>query len=561
MNTHHLPSAQIPVRDFRTVLLWPLRLEPTGSLKTEYREDNQKCASDWISEYATFLTAGDSKWKKLDDYYIEHEPHDGKRYAEFVYFHPFIHRCLFDPQSPVSVLTRTDITHANITLRDGDVTWQCAVEGIHLYLFPADVAILTVRLGSPRTATPGRDFRLSDAMDFLDRVRRIYPPYYTVDETSGKLSPGAVVNHFGWITNGGSGARSDFDCVEGYQGTVRAHRRPPVARHWQALLEPLVPHPLEGRRSLAYSQLEDDRIPVLSYIAVDDPRAIYDQDWVRLAVCDAYDTSTKWPYSKTFLNTFEQDHCYDRFWMGREAAQGVDAEHLTTRYLVTGYSFVAVGRKGDRFFDNVIPDHVLRIYALLALLAHLQKAALLGFWQRLATMIHEFECKPPSDESKKQLLAYQDWLFQDLTDFTGRFYFREVSNQVQAIELFEMMTRHLRVRQFYEDVVRQSEFVKTVVYDEWRRRQEAQQQAIADEQASISRLAHRALPVGVAASVLGLSFGLPQLDELMKRLMEELKWSASQRIWSSVAMSLVILALFWGLGYLLVNGRKGRVKK
>lgn len=73
------------------------------------------------------------------------------RYAEFVYFHPFIRRFLYgDPDSERAVLQifkRTDVKKLHIVLGNGQAL-DFNVNRIHLYVFDIEIAILVLEISS-----------------------------------------------------------------------------------------------------------------------------------------------------------------------------------------------------------------------------------------------------------------------------------------------------------------------------------------------------------------------------------------------------------------------------
>jgi len=529
----------------RLVMIWPLRLSSRGYLKADWHDSKDQGACKWIGEYADWIEnkskdeKGKPRWTRINDYYTD----SGRRkhltpqakYGEFLYFHPFIQQIFFDKKdSAIAVLEREDISEARIQLREGDVVWRFPVERVNLFLFPTDVAIAAVQLNMPQAEqyAAEHELLLSDLMDILDWSRRIYPPFF-----NNENRPGLVPKLFEWLPSA-YGNSSDFECMDSYLRTTAEKRTTPVARHWRTLMSPLRPEDHDDAEGLCYSQLEDDRLGVLSYIAVDDPQRISPQDWVRLAFCDEHGASNKWPYSRSFLESFDRENCYDRFWD--------PAEGFTTRYLLTGYSFLAVGRQTDDFFRFVVPQHVEQQYFLLAVLAHMQKASLLGFWKRLADMQQEFEKEKASDESKATLFEAQEWLLVDLSDFISRFYFREVSNQLQGMELFDCMTKQMRIPQLFAEVVQQSEFVRKVLFEQWQEKTIAKQDRIATYQSDLGQLAHKLLPLSIAASVLGLSIGFGKVESALLGLVGAAQVPLPEVV-ASMALALLLFGLLWFL--------------
>jgi hypothetical protein len=567
-----LPSTEIVVRDFRVILLWPLRIEGHGKLFVD-RKDPDVGAAKWLSSYSEWIKST-GVWVEIPDYYKDagraHEPTEEERYSEFLYFHPFIQRCFYSPEQPVRTLKRTDIRAARVVLGGRDHPWLCGVERLNLFLFPTDIAILAIQLDNPVAEGPANPFFLSDAMDFLDWVRRIYPPWF--DTRDGKLSSGGTPTSVEWIgaQNDRRGDASNYQSTTDFLEFVREKRTTPVASHWRTLLEPLLPMGTSrGEPYLTYAQVEDDRLPLCASVAVDDPRSISHQDWVRLAFCDSHGNSEEWPYSSKFLRDFERQNCYDRFW---EAHDDPDPKKSkTTRFLISGYSFITVGRRGDWFFDANVVEHLQQHYFLLCVLAHLQKASLLSFWSRLAAMLHEHEQDGQNRASQTRLIEAQEWLLHDLTDFVSRFYFREVSNQLQAIELFDIIGAKLRIKELFQDVVEQSEFVGGILFEKWERESTEKQTQLAHlakestgKQTQLAQLANRWLPAVFTVTLLGLSLGLPTVQNQIENWLgkdQGFSWAkvatgAGFALVSFLAAWLAVLGLIWVVRKAVSNERR-----
>ena len=74
-----------------------------------------------------------------------------------------------------------------------------------------------------------------------------------------------------WLgKSGGVLATSDFENREKFLASVCRHRAAAIARR-EFLLEPMVPHHSGRTGAIRYRQLEYYRMPVMAYLALDDP--------------------------------------------------------------------------------------------------------------------------------------------------------------------------------------------------------------------------------------------------------------------------------------------------
>lgn len=438
-------SKHIPVREFRQILIWPLRLENPESVS--------------IRHSVADLDASPF-WQRLDDP-LRHLDADRKAlsqaaYQEFVYFHPFVQSFLYGPQAAMQVFRRTDIQAASLDL-DNHVTGpfraDLAVDRINLYLFEGGNAVLVVEVSCGCVA-PGQSYQgllrdqgkprvpgLAHILVILERFRRLYPPYWSDDQAG--LSPKSVR----WIRP----VHDDLCFSPLPLADALAHvgtsRHPPLADHWRALLHPLR---FSGKADAGHGEIwthvVDERAPSMAYVAVDDPHAIEAGDWVRLAMLDEPGQGRN-PYSPGFLAEFQAQHCYDRFWDDGD-------RQFNSRYLMSGYGFVAVGSAGNPFFADHVRQHVRRHYFQMGLIAHFQNAALLTLSDRLAHAV---------DTLRHGSTDQADQILQDVLAFTHRYWFPDISNHVQARELYDRWRRHLDVEALQAQVMTEAQSLNAFV--------------------------------------------------------------------------------------------------
>ena len=101
------------VEHFREILLWPLKLEKIGT------------DADWLDECYKALDG--SAWIAHKDLYNRRIASDDvTRYAEFVYFHPFVQRFLYGEKAqgqgstPIALYRRDDVDKARVRLPHAD---------------------------------------------------------------------------------------------------------------------------------------------------------------------------------------------------------------------------------------------------------------------------------------------------------------------------------------------------------------------------------------------------------------------------------------------------------
>ncbi len=445
------------VRHLRQVLLWPLRLMPLRRAGEQPRRTPWQVLRD-LGEA--------SPWREVVDEYTGdsarfHERH----YNEFVTFLPYVQRFLYgegrkaragsrgaagdrDADAPMRVFRRADVAQARVVARPGDAPVTLEVVHVDLYFFfDVDVVLLNVELGA-------NDLTLSQAQEQLYRFGRGYPAgwdaagraLHTADSVEWLDAQGAVM------------ARSDAQQRELFLAHVAEHRAPRIAAHWAFMLRPLVADHSEEAGELRFRQIEYYRMPLMGYLALDDPRALTRNDFVRLglvtgaggsdngSLADAGGPGAAPPYSAEHLADFEQRYCYDRFWANAGAAPN-------TRYLCSGHALIVIGDARSEFYgcrDRGVLAQFRHQHFLLFLIAHFQKAALLMSSDRLVEALKNLDVgHADSVRAFKRSIRRS---FEGFLRFTHRYWFHEVSEQAQVRALFHLCTTHLGTDALYDEV-------------------------------------------------------------------------------------------------------------
>ena len=179
------------------------------------------------------------------------------------------------------------------------------------FFFDVDVVMLNVEVGAD-------DLTLAQAQEMLYRFGRAYPAGW-----DAQARPCTAMASVEWLgADGQVLARSDAQQREAFLAHVCEHRAPRIAAHWAFVLEPLVPDHSTSAGPLRYRQIEYYRMPLMAYLALDDPRALTRNDFIRLGLVTgaARQPTPALPFAEQHLADFEQRYCYDRFWADAGAA-------------------------------------------------------------------------------------------------------------------------------------------------------------------------------------------------------------------------------------------------
>ncbi|NBO93469.1 MAG: hypothetical protein EBV06_14330 [Planctomycetia bacterium] len=487
MSGNHATS--IVVGEFRLILIWPVVLRgvpnrgaPQDPLISQW--------SKWFIQNARWKDAfqNNPDGQPYDDNDITPIP-DSYRYEEIVYFHPFVRDFLMGDGGTkkkdlsTRILKRDDVHAVDVVVDPGETPKRFRVERCELHLMKTRVALLAIEL-----MAEGRN--LWELQKFQDQFRRIYPPFW-----KGEQVPGLCVQQVTWLDADDKPLRaSDVTTQQQkYRDFTQQGAEPPVCDHWQFFFGPL--QPLQSRKqleegnaySLCYQQLTDERIPTMSYFAVPDPSAISEGDADRITFVDAPDDTGKpnsYPYNFMFLEKRRAGHTYDRF------------SHYGTTYYCSGYGFSMIG-KDDPFFRNILKTHFQRHYFLMNLLAHYQRAALLDFSDELSNAIKDLAGEGPHEElNNAKFRKHVEELQMRFLKFRTRAYFPEVSNQLQAQELWLLIFNHLNTKVLFEVVDSTSERLTGVLAE--------------NETRQLTRVATKVVPISLALAVASAMLGIIQ---------------------------------------------------
>ncbi len=419
-------NAATTVREFRHILLWPLQLRRLRR-ETGY-------ASYW-----DVLRANPGPWKEVQDNLPVDDETSQTGYEEFVYFLPYVQRFLYgfgeaDAKTPSSLhmFRRDDIATARVQLRAGDAPIDLAVARVRLvFFYDQDVAMLALEVTA-------RDLALEDAIEMLDRFGRPYPPYWEDSGQGAHCTYGVqFLDAAGTVLS-----TSDFGDRDKYVGRVRDIKQTPLSAHWEYILQPLVPAYLGGGL-LQYYQIENKRIPIMTYLALDEPRDLTRGDLARIGYAAKWGPSDTLPFAPRFLADFEEKHCYDRYWDAESPANG-----MNTRFIFCGVAFAMVTKHNDERTDLV---HTFRRqFFQIGLIANFHKAALLNLSNRFSIAVERLRV---GDYASVRI--FKDSVREALElflRFNHRYWVHEISNQMLAADIFARWAHQLGSDQLFAEV-------------------------------------------------------------------------------------------------------------
>ncbi|XHS78973.1 hypothetical protein ACFJGW_03095 [Burkholderiaceae bacterium UC74_6] len=409
------------------ILLWPLRLLPQPGEIAVRKPWNR-------------LRAAPGPWRvQADEYTGAPDQFHERHYQEFVSFLPYVQRFLYGEEgvdvSCMKVFRRDDIRRVRVLPQVGAAPIELDVVHIDLLFFDdVDLAVLNVEL-----AVSDLDF--GQAQQLLYRMGRAYPGGW---DASGH--PLHALQHAEWLdAEGRVLEESDSAEREPFIEHVHRHRAPRVAAHWDFLLQPMLGEHAEPANSTAlrYRLIESYRMPVMAYLALDEPRRLSRLDFARLALA-AGDQGL--PLDEKSMEEFEARHCWDQFW-------GEAGSAPQTRYLCSGKAMVVVGRADAEYYccrDRGVLAQFRHQHFMVFLIAHFQKAALMMYSDRLVEALRRLDIADP--ESVKRFKRSIRGAFEGFLRFTHRYWFHAVSEQAHTRALYRMCKAHLELDMLYAEV-------------------------------------------------------------------------------------------------------------
>ena len=415
------------VREFHHTLLWPVTLRPL----------KQVSGVDAV-HYWDVLQRKPGAWRFAKDTLLIEDESGSDGYEEFVHFLPYVQRFLYGvgdegrgAKSSLYAFTRDDIASVDIELSQGDAAIKLDVLRARLYFFyDIDIAIAVLEVA-------GKNIALADAVEIMDRFGRPYAPGWESNNQAAHC-PYRVAfrDHAGVLLS-----QSDYADRDKFVDLVRGERQTPLSMHWEYFLSPLVPTYLSGG-TIKYSQIENKRTPTMSFLSFDDPTQLTRGDMVRIGFAAKWGPSDTLPYSNRYLQDFEFANCYDRYW-----DPDVDSRSMRTRYFFCGAAFAMITNSGQQ---EQLSGQFRRKFYQIGLIANFNKGALLSLSNRFSRAVERLNVR--DYESVKQFKKHVRETLEVFLRFNHRYWFHEISNQVQASDFFRLWSHQLGSDALYDEV-------------------------------------------------------------------------------------------------------------
>jgi hypothetical protein len=373
-----------------------------------------------------------------DDFPTDVARYRERHYREFVAFLPHVQRFLYGErggaasygESPLRVYRRKNISAVRVRAPDETESRTFRVKHADVYFFfDADVIIPVIEIQA-------EDIDLDVALDTMNRFGRAYPSGW-----SAQGDPANCFDSVEWLDARGEPlAQSDLGDKDRFYSAVIREQVVEIGAHWDFLLRPMRLKRAGVKEAVLYRPLEFHRMPLMAFLAVDDPGRLTRAEYVRLAYSAAPGPRKALPLSAAFLETFEKTHCYDRYY---DPERG-DPDWMNMRLMCTAQALVMVGRADDPAYADPERGYLGQFrhqFFMLGLIAHFHRAAVLMMSNRLVEVIRRLD--PGDSASVGRFRRDIRQLSAGFLRFTHRYYFSEVSDQAVLRDIFRMWSAQL----------------------------------------------------------------------------------------------------------------------
>jgi hypothetical protein len=390
---------------FDLILVWPLRLDsvPANGIGLHLER------AGWTTVQDTLRRDGGPE-------------HDGFAFAEMVTFHPFVRRLLFGKAGERAFQLYRYKTGPDAKLEVGDnhPVDRLQVRDIRIYdVSKEGLFVVVTELTATSQTTWDR------ALNAVSYLRTLHFQHYYYSADGGAWIGGGAPRQVR-LASFGTCEASEPDRASEMRQSLDAGR-PALLLHWQELLKPV----LDSGAKI--HDLGDYRMGVMALLGTGEPQNLSEDDWFRLVEADG---AGFMPYAPSFRSDRLSRAVYDRWWNSTETHHH--------RYLVGPMTFATVMQCRSGSVPRWLLDfreRWRRQYFDLFLLAHLQKALLLILQDRVAQAASGLRHEETSRIEK------------DMAQFASKYWFTELSPQIQQQELFCQVRRQLGLESLYRGVI------------------------------------------------------------------------------------------------------------
>jgi len=203
----------------------------------------------------------------------------------------------------------------------------------------------------------------------------------------------------------------------------------------------------------------DDRMFVSSHITLWGEKPAFDAGW---AAHQAFFSVAM------YVDQEGEEHlggyAYDPEFVKKQMEQAVLRRwyaHSGNLYGFTSYSNVYMGF--GRYLTNIGSRHIHNHYFYMALLALYYRTSMIDYLTRLARASKKLLKHPNKEECRDDIKK----LRKSFIEFTNQYWFREVTSQMQGIEIFDYQCQAMNIEREYSEFKEEIEWADDFIRMEW----------------------------------------------------------------------------------------------
>ncbi len=417
----------------------------------------KKNGNDLLESFSKYLLK-DTTWKE-----VEFKLSNSQHYNEYVYYHSHVRNTLFaynDNKDIVrffeyelqkdAVFEFEVITKVN---NNGDIenkkTFKLAIKGISLHLFFTGVGILTFQLEYNDDNTTVEDIQLIN-----DFGRRTYPQFLGANANENYNGLNATNRAFlpTYVKTSYCNEIETFESYTQYKNASLQEIVQPPAYIKALFCNDFVFNEITNpdKEKITITHLTDDRMFTLCWYSDDslsnELKDIWDQKynylnskkWYELIFCDKSGNLTC--QSDLMLEEHIKRYTYDR-WV-----------NYGTLYGITRDCLFCLTDEGDFARDTVLP-HIQSIYYQMAIICLAQRASVQKISYDLTQILKSLDGNQLNSAQIDQAVSIQAMYLK----FNNLLYFKEVTDQIQGIEMYQKMQESMAIQGITDQLDREIE--------------------------------------------------------------------------------------------------------
>ncbi|KGN96601.1 hypothetical protein HQ39_00645 [Porphyromonas sp. COT-108 OH2963] len=426
-----------------------------------------------------------------------------EHYSEYVYFHPFARKALYGTKENRSIYfyeLEVDGGRYCIDINTGSlsVTYELRLESVSLHAFNTGVGVISFSLYNDKYVEE------EDILRINDFGRRLYPQFMASDDRL-KAKTTFLANSI----SGSIGDMSFYDDFSQFEQPINHtdiflppdHIRQvfgykPTDKLGDDRCKFVFRNSDEETGRIRISPVMDDRMYFLSCFysrelaesLKESERNFSREEKIQGGLCFLPEMGYAYEVGK------KRDFWY-RYLFGDGLFKGVASDRLQLeeikrcsyeRWIEAG-TLIGITRDSAVYTIgwDVIEGHFMSMYYQMAILCLVQRASVLRFSGEISYLTSQIR------RGKRKAGSNIKELYENYIRFLNELYFREVTSQIQGMEMYEMFQKNMNIER--DTKALEGEMTELFGYLD------------IDEQSKLNRIANLYLPLGLLTGVLGIN--------------------------------------------------------